>query len=402
MTLNQLLKNKIFITFLVLGMLEPRCVGELAGYQGGIWSTLHHYNIWLLYISLIVIIGIVLISVRKISWIAIAVIIFQVYYVSTDINNNLAYMGDLIRAFEAIGLVLIIEIYCRKGIQKQLLEVMSFWLGLYIIINFMSIIIYPTGMYIDSRGWAQNYFFGYKNSHIYVYLPYLVFSALRDALKFGKLKLRFYVMVGIITVSCFLSGSSTSALVLLLIAILVVFAHGVTFPKWLNAATGMIASAILSIAIIGFNFQERFSGIIQWLFQKDATFTNRVSIWTASLSDIARNPIWGNGNGSVSIALYWDVTQCHNKFLDILFVGGAIMMAIFVWLTYLACSRLIKETGNVSANIITFVMFGYAILFLMESRRPDILIFAVYALAFHIKYFNAQIADVKIKHLLKK
>lgn len=30
MTIKRLLNNKIFLTFLILGMIEPRCVGELA------------------------------------------------------------------------------------------------------------------------------------------------------------------------------------------------------------------------------------------------------------------------------------------------------------------------------------------------------------------------------------
>lgn len=390
MTINTLLKNRLFLTFLLLGMLEPRCIGELAQYRGGIWATLHNCNSLLIYLELLAVILIILMTVRKISIFSITVIIFQGYGILADINNGLPYQGDMLRAMQAIGLILLLEVCCRKRIQKNFMEVLSFWLGLYILINFITILIYPDGMYIDNRGWSQNYFFGYKNSHIYIYLPYLACSALRDILKFGTLKRRYYIFTVVITIASFLADSSTSGIVSLLVAILIIFAHNLDLPKWFNSATAMTCSVILSIAMIGFGFQERFAGIIQLLFNKDATFTNRTAIWAASLVDIMRQPIWGNGNGNVDIVLYWDVTQCHNKFLDVLFVGGIIMAAIFIFLMYLSCSRLIKDRGKIGTNIMTFVMTGYAILFLMESRRPDVLIFIVFAMAFHIRLFDTE------------
>lgn len=401
MTIKRLLKNKIFLTFLILGMIEPRCVGELAEYQGGIWSILHRCHVGLAYIGLFAIIVCIVLTVRKISAYSIAVILFQVCCVFADLRNSLPYMGDLIRAVQTIGLVLLLELFCRNGIQRTFLEVVSFWLGSYIVINVITILLFPGGMYVDDRGWTQNYFFGYKNSHIYIYLPYLACSALRDTLKYGRLKLRFFIFVGVITIASFVVQSSTSAIVTLFVAVLIVFAHNSTLPKWLNAATAMIASAVLSIAIIGFHFQTRFSNLIQVLFKKDATFSNRIAIWATSILDILRHPILGNGNDNVSIALYWKVSQCHNKYLDVLFVGGAVLMAIFIWLLYLVCYRLIKDNGKVTANIMTFLMFGYAILFLMESRRPDVLIFLVYALAFHVKYFNVTLAPKKSKQIFK-
>ena len=390
MTINTLLKNRLFLTFLLLGMVEPSCIGELAQYRGGIWAALHNCNSLLIYLELLAVILIILMTVRKISIFSITVIAFQGYGILADINNGLSYTGDIIRAIQAVGLILLLEVCCRKRIQKNYMEVLSFWLGLYILINFITILIYPDGMYINNRGWSQNYFLGYKNIHIYIYLPYLACSALRDILKFGTLKRRYYIFTVVITVASFLADSSTSGIVSLFVAILIIFAHNLELPKWFNSATAMICSGILSIAMIGFRFQERFLDIIQLFFNKDATFTNRTAIWTASLGDITRHPIFGNGNGNVGIALYWDVTQCHNKFLDILFVGGIIMAAIFIFMLYLCCSRLIKEKGIISTNIITFVMTGYAILFLMESRRYDVLIFVVFAMAFHIKSFDTE------------
>ncbi|MCD8315564.1 MAG: O-antigen ligase family protein [Firmicutes bacterium] len=393
MKLNTLLKNKIFISLLILGLFEPDYISWMGGNAGGMWYLLHLLFRLLLWFDVAAIFVLFLITKKvKLSWCTVSVIVFWAVCLFSDIYNGAGYSSDLKVGIEACALILLVEIYFKKDIAYNLLQVIAFWLGSFIVINFLTILFTSDGLYINSRGWRWNYFLGYKNLHVYIFLPYLMSQACIDFLKNGKLSKIFYGMTAVILVSSVMNESSTAFASCSIVVALLIFFKRKNVPT-LNAVSGFAVSIVLSVAIIGFSFQNTLSGFIQAVFQKDTTFTGRLTIWSASLIQIRQHPILGNGNAEVNAGLSWDVTQCHNRYLDVLFVGGIVLLGVFVWMLWLGCSRLLKHHGEF-ANILSFILIGYAVVFLMEGRRVDILFYYTLLLTSHIDYFQNRIKSL--------
>lgn len=190
-------------------------------------------------------------------------------------------------------------------------------------------------------------------------------------------------MTALILVSCVLANSVTSAICMTVFALCVILFGNFHRPKFINAMTGFAISIVLTVAMIGFNFQTYFTDIFETLFQRNATFTGRTVIWATTLTAIVQNWLLGNGDSVIDYRTSWNVTQAHNKYLDVLYIGGIVLGVIFLIILFIVSKRLMRARGA-AANILNYVMICYAVLFLMESYRGDLLIYPLFAISYHI------------------
>lgn len=100
--------------------------------------------------------------------------------ISTIING-----GDIAKCATMILNVMLISIIFDYGIRtnsKYFLDSLEFYLSLIIYINFITIILYPNGMYLSNSGYFSNWFLGFKNMHILYILPAILCSCLNSFL----------------------------------------------------------------------------------------------------------------------------------------------------------------------------------------------------------------------------
>lgn len=400
MPLSKVLNSRIFISFLILGLIEPSGIQDLAVFSGGIWRITHLVFVLIMYMDIALLFALALLTLKKLSIYSIFCGLFTTVLFVSDIMHGALSSSELLFFAQMLGLTVCVDLYVKIGALERLTAVIAFWLGLFIIINFATVLAYPDGMYLDNRGWTANFFLGYKNRFPYYFLPYLAFEAIYEILRFKKIKIWYLVMQIIMLISAILGASSTGTVVVLVSLAMTILANSKELPPFLNARVAFVVSALLSVGIIFFQVQTQFSSLIHELFGKDATFTGRTLIWDASIKDILKSPWIGNGNTEVNINLDWDVFQCHNKFLDIAFVSGLFGIVLFFVVIFIATKNLHVQQGNTIANLLTFALFGYAIIFLMESRRADPLMFLVFAVAYHVK--AVPIVTIKRHHLFKR
>ena len=126
------------------------------------------------------------------------------------------------------------------------------------------------------------------------------------------------------------------------------------------------------------------------MFHKSITFSSRDVIWTVAINGIKQNPILGNGNVELPIYWGWEMTQAHNKVLDVLYLGGGVLFIFFI-LIMLQLSNVIDNCKNKKiVPIIQITAFGYSIVFLMESARYYIIQDITFAILFFSAYeFNS-------------
>ena len=385
--IQKFLNNRIVILLIILPFLQPRGIIELSEYVGSIWQVLDFAFLILKIcafaaIAVIMIDGLRTFSLSPIFFLTAA---YQgIILVSSFFNGILTY-PIIANSATLVGALILTEYYIRRGDKEAFLEITEAVLEILIVLNLLSILIYPNGMYVDDRGWSDNYFFGYRNSHIFVYLLYIAVCALYQHIKHDKPGIRYYVMILLILVSSMLCGSSTTLIAIALITVAIFAMSRVRFPRWINIFGAYLVSLTFTVLIVFFKIQEKFAFIIQNILGKSLTFTGRTKIWEACLQAFSEKPVLGNGYIRFeNIYEKWTVSQAHNHYIDILLIGGVVLFIVFSAIIFVLNKKLSAVRGKSLYNVFLFVWIGYFILFLMEAKRNDPCIYMVMALTYHI------------------
>ena len=90
------------------------------------------------------------------------------------------------------------DFYMDSPYSMRFLKAACLILETWILLNFICIIIFPDFMYVDDRGWGANWLLGYKNLHIYYFIPYFAIKAIIQYFEKSNLTISYYIMIAII------------------------------------------------------------------------------------------------------------------------------------------------------------------------------------------------------------
>lgn len=389
MNIYNFFKNKVVLVLLLFPFLEARGISAMSVYLGGIWGSISLINTILRIISIIVLLFVLIIYYKKINFLILPVYIYIFYTISRDFLNNYEISNNIKSLAYWSIFIFFMDWLIRNKMAKEFFGAVSFILFVEIIINFITIIIYPNGMYIDERGWIYNWFLGYKNLHIYDQIPYVCVAGLYYYISLGKLPLRYWISLIIIIISSILCKSSTSAFILIMMTVLMFLYYIKKKCTKFNIIILFTCFSIVALLFIGFQFNEKFADIIFAIFKKDATFTNRTAIWSKSLQIFLNNKLLGVGNGGYNLYIVnMYVTQSHDMYLDILFTGGIIGYILYTFMIIIAGIKSFKYKDKFSITILTICMIGYFTLFIFEAKRDFNLFYIVLLLFLYGEYYQ--------------
>lgn len=264
----------------------------------------------------------------------------------------------------------------------------SFWIFSIILINFISIVIFPNGIIKDSYNTPIN-FWATDNHLISIILcgiTYCYALYTYDSKQLLKNKRRFsnIMFISILTILIVWSGT---ALVVLGIFIILYYI-GKNFDqkgKILNAKNLIIIGVIIQLSIVIFRVQYMFEWFITGILQKDITFTNRTILWNNALEIIKNNLVFGLGNpipiglpGWLSMS-YWNEYEmkmvdvyfiAHNQFLEILVNGGIVSVIPFLLAILYAVKKIQKYKDKPLSKVLGIIIFAYTIVMLTETVYP--------------------------------
>lgn len=369
MKLETLLNNRLMMLFMTISFFEPSGIEGMSTYIGGIWRIIHFAFSYTKYISFVLILLLALYQMKKMSIIVCSFVAFEIYIILIGFFTNTMSIGELSTAITSIGCALIFDYYLRGANVNKFLDVIDKLLLLIILINFMSIVIFPRGMYIDDRNWWQNYILGFKNRHIYTFLPCLFVRISEDYLRNYEISIRTFCVMGVIFASTIIADSTTSMIAVGLFVVTGSMLRNSKILSKFNILFFYILSVTISVLIIVFRIQNRFSHILG-LLNKNVTLTNRTRIWEAALLDVNLNPFIGNGLISYDhLFETWEVSQMHNMYLDVMVIGGLILFGILTFI-FVLISREQKKCNVLEVHNIILFLFGiYFVLFITEARR---------------------------------
>lgn len=346
---------------------------------------------------------------QKVSLFFVGIVFFEVWRVLATIYCGGNYTSLFLAIFNALAICLVVEMGLKTD-PDALLDGASFTLGLFVLINFATIILFPQGMY-EFNTFTQNYFLGYRNNSIMLIFPAIIFSIVRSLRKYNKLTLSSFVITAVSFATVILAFSATSVIGMTVFILFLLLALINKMPNFLNIITYLAINIAYFFGVIILRLQEAFAFIIVDMLGRDLTFTGRTKIWDCALAAFAKSPVFGVGEieNQASRDLI-GATHAHNYYLDLLYKSGLPGFLIFFAILIICGVALYRNRKN---GKIPFVVSGaicaFMIMLQSEAYYNIYYFFSILTLAAFIPYALPKkdedgnfIFEEKEKHSLKK
>ena len=265
---------------------------------------------------------------QKVSLFFVGIVFFEVWRVLATIYCGGNYTSLFIAILNALAICLVVEMGLKTD-PDALLDGASFTLGLFVLINFATVLLFPQGMY-EFNTFTQNYFLGYRNNSIMLFFPAIIFSIVRSLRKYNKLTLSSFVITAVSFATVILAFSATSVIGMTVFTLFLLLALINKMPNFLNIITYLAINIAYFFGVIILRLQEAFAFIIVDMLGRDLTFTGRTKIWDSALAAFAKSPVFGVGEieNQASRDLI-GATHAHNYYLDLLYKSGLPGFLIF-------------------------------------------------------------------------
>lgn len=324
---------------------------------------------------------------HKLSKFSICLLLFIVFqFFSTIISEYGSVKIFLSTYFVIIGLCFYYEL-CVKAEPKKTIGILGMILYILSVVNFVTIILFPNGLYATER-YTSNWFFQYDNTHIFMFLPAILINILYDELYRKKISFRTIILLVVIGYCVYYCNSASSVFIYTIFIIYIFFRKTLNYIKLLNINTYIKVGIILFFLIVVFRIQNIFYFLIVEVLHKNMNYTGRTDVWDTVMRYISNNPIIGYGIESTEVFsakmghIYY--THAHNTILNVLYKGGVLSLMPFLLIINFAKEKLnlYKETKYV--KLISFVMLCYFIMMVFEARETKAGYYLVLVIAFNI------------------
>ncbi|MED4157534.1 O-antigen ligase [Shouchella clausii] len=223
---------------------------------------------------------------------------------------------------------------------KQIIKILSVSFVFIIMMTFIAVLFYPhQGLFLDHRGVTWQGVFPHKNwlgrymvlgAGVYMFIILLSERKLTKLISF----LLICISLGIL----FMTGSTTSYIILLAIFVLLPLFSG--FKLKGNLFLSMSSFVLAATTLLAILILDRLNSILE-LFGRDLTFTGRTDIWSATLHMVSIRPFgygygafWNNWDGPSAMVYQMigrdTAPHAHNGFIDLMLNVGILGLLVFI------------------------------------------------------------------------
>ena len=259
--------------------------------------------------------------------------------IMTYINRTNAADIHLIISYCKIFLFLGVFDYMLKNNQANAVNIMFYILLLFVSLDFFSIILFPNGLYHTSLTWNEwstsqeaQWIYGNKNNRIYWYIMLLMTAWERYVLN-GKSKIwPTLISIGtIIAMMIVKSSTATTVAIVVGTGILISIYKKKEIRFSINSYLLVGICTVVTILVLA-GSTGFLKIVVEGIFHKDMTFSNRSQVWQQVVLLIAQKPFWGWGivDDKAATGLLGSLTyvNAHNQFLNCLWQGGIVLICI--------------------------------------------------------------------------
>ena len=363
-----LTRSSIMGIFFII-FLKPHMIAQIAPRISDIM------NLLLVAISIIIIAAYILDG--KISKIQLLIFtLFSIMLISTIINS-----GNIIFCctayIPAVAISMYTEMLIKCNLKKFLIN-LSCILGIFIIINFLTVIIFPGG-----HSGRNIYFLGLDNSSGLMVILSVVFITLTAYLYKGKQTLTSILIVVIACVTYLMTKAATPIIGCVIFVFFLFFIYKKkNAMKVFNYRVYLMVTIIFFVLFIILRMQNLFSYILVDLLGKDLTFNGRTLIWDYAIELFKKNPLLGTGMEVYETRLQVKgMYHAHNTYLNILMEGGVLGFVIYITILLVEGKQLVKN--NVINSIISVGFFIYFIMGISEVYYNDKMLYVILVVGYY-------------------
>lgn len=309
--------------------------------------------------------------------------------VVTTINEGNIFQM-YINAITLFAMAIMFMSAAKNGSYK-FVRVVSTTLEILIIINFLTIVLFPEGLY-NFTAVNHHYFLGSRNVMMRTIFPGVCFTILRSKTETNKLGFRTIMVMVVAGASLVLVWSATALFAYTLFCALLLLFQFRGTPKLFTVKACYFFAVAVFIVIVVLKLQNLFSFIIVDILQKDTTFTGRTILWDAAMLNIVQSPIVGYGLEhlqTIAAKLYrfTEYDSCHNLFLDLLYQNGIVGFALISVLFVSVAKKIDNWVSEKYRMIFTLFIFAYSIMINFEPFiNGDMRLFI--SMLFYMNYFD--------------
>lgn len=259
--------------------------------------------------------------------------------------------------------------------------------GMLIILNTITMILFPNGMWIRAEASTPIWLLGQKQDFLTCYLPtafFMIIAGRTDNFMRGY--------IGFVTICMIISAiiirpvGLIMCMLSLIILIIIEKKFGIrTKPILLFISFGILEFIAILVAYIYSKLtilQIALSSIEAGGLDKSQTMGTRFSMWAYAWDSFLKNPLLGMGQVSESVwyktsGLDFYHTIMHNTPLDIMFTGGGLAFFIyFIW--HISMVKKLSKYSNLKlCRYIGYAFFSLCFISLTECPYNP-MIFAIY------------------------
>lgn len=364
-----------------------RCLIMLAPFflSATIFSQMYSaYSNIILVLKLLVFLYLIATVIKRktVSALTASVGLYLAIWLMSSVLNGQSLLEFIKESVSLLAFVFIVEQSAQETNTQQLVYAMTDVLYLELAINLVVLIFLPNGLWqtVSLYGETATYsFLGLDNqtTPIFIVAELLLFLRIlcfNEGLK-GFNIIRAIILGG----NVLLTGSSTGIIgcVLALVVLLI----GIKKPKLFNIKTVGITVAAIFVLIVFLRAQNLFAFIIENVFKKDLTLTNRIGIWDAAI-ELIKDKLWiGYGCGTME-AMIRD-RNAHDFYLQIMLQSGIIGFTIYLNMIRTSLMECWKRRDGLPSLIIAACLGGYFVCCISEVYSQAwlmlLLVFSYYA-----------------------
>lgn len=390
-----------FITLVVIicliPLFEPRCFAYIPSF-----SILNSaYSAGKIVSGLLIIL--LLFRNRAVNGFSVCIILLSlVMLISTLLNGGSA--REWVSDYVSFTLVALLVIAVARDHQKEALRGVQITTSILLMINFISMLIYPDGMYAQiGASQINNYFWGHRNNTYMLAIPALVSSLLLDDMRGKK--------IGIFSLAIFACSyfeilyrfSATSFLALALFTLGFLFIQSKRVRKKLNLFTYCVAYGIAFVCIVLLRLQLYFSDFFENVLGRSATLTGRTEIWDYVFS-LMQGDQFLTGYGLLSRKILElispEYSHAHNMLLDIWFCGGYLAIIIFLIIIFLVAFKTYRCRASMQVGLIALGIGCFFLIGITERTSCEAL-YLLLAFGYIVGQNNIGLSQEE-KYMLKK
>lgn len=321
---------------------------------------------------------------KKVHWnilYTLLLIYFGVILYSSIVHRAESLVPLISLGITSASLLLCMAIGSKRDLYSTL-KVFRNVFSIYVLLNFIFIILYPDGIWMDAIGTSTpeevgRYLIGGNYNQMGASM--LCASVVNGVYYFqtGKGKKILMLIIIISVVSLLIVGSKTSLVGIILFSIFLVLKN--TKLKVLSLDTFIIfyfvfqILAVFMLSDLSNNSIARY--IVEDVLQKDMSFSSRTNIWFRTAIAVAGAPLFGYGlQDQEWNQLYIGGVSTHNYVYSVLMKGGFVLLICLAFVI-ICVMRREKKYRNVASITALFGLWILLFMMIMEVYNIIYIIF---------------------------